>query len=209
MLKAFRFFYTFCIILPFIECTPSLDSEGAFLEWLNKPENGYVKKTHTNGFFLTLKYLPPEYLAYTESKSEDLNGNGNGVALLDEFKGARTFLLSIEHDIAGSDISNYGVRNLMEYKKRINELNFNIKDYIFMKNGDGTKHKPVLTTFENVYEIGGKKSFYLVFANRQKGKSVPEILDIVFQDPFFETGINHFVFKTQNIDNLPPLQFIN
>lgn len=207
MLKVFKCYFAVLSVLILTGCTNSLKTESALLEWLNEPENGYVKRHHANGFSMTLKYLPAEYLAYKESKEDPSLLEWND--LLGEFKDSRTFLLSIEHELAGVDVTNYGVRDMPAYKKRISQLNFNIKDYLFLKDGSGQKSKPALTTFENLYEIGGKKVFYIVFSKEQNDYTPPEHLDIVFEDPFLETGISHFVFKTDDIDNLPPLQFIN
>lgn len=209
MLKVFKCCCFVFIVLQFLGCNSSIKNEAAFLEWLNQPENGYVKKNHTNGFSMTMKYLPAEYLAYAEFKNEDLDPSKDRATLVEEFEDSRTFILSIEHEVSGIDISNYGIQNISEFKRRISELNFNIKDYIFLKNENGKKSKPVLTTFENSYELGGKKTFYIVFAKEQEKDIDAKKIDIVFEDPFFDTGINHFMFQTEQIDHSPILQFIN
>ena len=117
-------------------------------------------------------------------------------------------LLTIEHETKGTDATNYQVNNLPEFRQRISELNFEIKNHLFIKNKNGEKKFPVLATFENLYEVGGKKSFYIVFTRDSKNKDVSPTIDVVFQDPFFDTGISHFMFEQDKIDNLPELQFI-
>jgi hypothetical protein len=188
-------------------CSSSFKSEGDFLKWMNEPENGYVKRTSANGFSISLKYLPPEYLGFIEMKKGDVKVDVQ--SLIKEFDGSRTFLLTLEHEVSGVDVTNYNINNVPEFKERMNELNFQIKDYLSLKTKEGQTIRPVLTTFENLYEIGDKKSFYVVFTKEDEVQDKPEELDIVFHDPFFDTGINHFVFKTKDIDNVPDLKFIN
>ena len=202
-----RSFLIIASMVLILGCNSSFKSERAFLKWINNPESGFVKKTSANGFSLQMKYMPPEYLAIIEMSKEEAEMEIN--ILTKQFEDSRTFLLTVEHDISGIDVTNYGVNNMPEFKERMNELNFQIKDYLFLRTEEGKKIRPVLTTFENLYEIGGKKSFYVVFPKEQEIKMATENLDIVFEDPFFDTGINHFMFKTEKIDNLPPLQFLN
>jgi hypothetical protein len=189
-------------------CTTSIRTETAFLKWLDNPKNGLVKKASANGFSFSLKYLPSEYLAYTEMTKG--NDGKNREEFLNDFEGSISMLFSIEHDIQGIDATNYDVQNMVGYKQRINELNFGLKEHLFIKGTDGKKIRPVLTTFENSYEIGGKKTFYVVFPKIPSIQQKTESVDIVFDDPFLDTGISHFVFKKQNIEQqIPTLEFIN
>lgn len=187
-------------------CTNSLATEEEFLKWLNEPKNGLVKKTSANGFVLTLKYLPPEYLLYTERKKE--TGTHSQIPP-EEFNESMTFILSIQHQSHGIDATNYGIQSMAEYKNRIAQLNFDMKKYLFVKDENGKKTSPVLIAFENAYEIGGKKSFYVVFSKKAGGENETGTMDIVFEDPFLDTGINHFVFKKSALTQIPKLEFTN
>ncbi|SNZ01681.1 hypothetical protein [Flagellimonas pacifica] len=188
-------------------CTRSIGSETAFLKWLDNPKNGLVKKASANGFSFSLKFLPSEYLAYTELKKGNDEKGWN--ELLHDFESSMSVLFSIEHDMHGIDATNYDIQNMAAYKERINELNFGLKQHLFIKGSEGKKIRPVLTTFENNYEIGGKKTFYVVFPKTDEEQWKTESLDIVFDDPFLDTGISHFAFKKQHIDQIPTLEFIN
>src|SRR5690606_6423925 len=163
------------------------------------------KETSANRFLLTMKYLPPEYLAFNEiSKSDDDNKLFNDY--LEEFKNSRTFLLIISPEDTGVDVSKYGIFNMDEYKQRINDLNFNIKERIYIQTDNGEKYHPNLTTMENLYEVSNKKRIYLVFAENE-AISNSKTLDVVFIDDFLDTGINHFLFKKDKIDNIPQIKF--
>ncbi|UII80108.1 hypothetical protein [Flagellimonas sp. CMM7] len=188
-------------------CNTSVTSEAAFLQWLDNPSNGLIKKASANGFSLSLKYLPSEYLAYIEMKKG--NDGRSQQDFLDDFKDSMSLLFSIEHNAHGIDATNYDVQNMVGYKQRINDLNFELKRHLFVKGQDGEKISPVLTTFENNYEVGGKKTFYIVFTNTNVDEEENKSIDIVFEDPFLDTGISHFVFKKKNIEEIPTLEFIN
>ncbi len=184
-------------------CTNGLSSETELLKWLSEPRNGLVKTTSANGFVLTLKYLPPEYLVYMEQKKGGIEIQSK------EFDDSMTFIFSIEHQSKYVDASNYRIHNLSQYKSRIAQLNFDIKKYLFIKEGNGDITPPVLSVFENAYEIGDKKSFYLVFPKNIEKKEEMGMVDIVFVDPFLDTGINHFIFNKNAFKQIPKLEFTN
>jgi hypothetical protein len=188
-------------------CSNTITTEAALLEWINNPENGFSKKATANGFLFSAKYLPSAYLAYAEFKKGDSTKDIE--TLSKEFENSMTLLFSIEHEQQGIDATNYNVENMVAYKERINQLNFDIKNHMFIKEKNGKKIKPVLTTFENSYEIGGKKTFYIVFPKNKEVKNSSETIDLVFDDTFLDTGISHFVFQKEKINQLPTLEFIN
>lgn len=193
----------------FMQCHNTIDDKAELMRWMANKNNGLIKQHSGNGFLLTLKYLPPEYLAINEVDSDGGNSTKSYSEYLNNFKYSRTFLLTIAHDNTKVDITNYNVFSMPEYKQRIEELNFKIKDYIYLKTEKGKKYAPVLSTMENIYEIGNRKSIYLVFSDDKERILSTETLDVVFQDEFIDTGISHFVFKKKNIDNLPVLTFLN
>lgn len=205
-----KVFLVFLIL--FISCQRGFKDEESFLKWLSNRDNGFVKKASGNGFSLTMKYLPPQYLALLEAKKVDGVKTVNDDLYhgkLKQFKDARTFLLTFEHDEKGVDITKYGVTDMIEFKKRMNTLNFGMKEFVHLRGGDGIKHSPVLASFENIYEINNKKTFYIVFSKDLiKDKDLKD-LDVTYVDEIFETGISHFVFDKEKIDKLPKLNFIH
>lgn len=205
-------YYTLYIVFVFVlvGCdTSSLDSKESFFKWMGDKKNGFIKETSANNFSLRMKYLPPEYLAMNEVSSIRGSGLENYNSFLEEFKNTRTFLLSIKHKNAGVDITNYNVADMQDYRRRIADLNFRIKETVRLKIANGTEFSPVLSTIENTYEIGGLKSIYLVFSDKSGEVLNSNTLDIVFNGGFLDTGISHFVFKKEAIENIPTLTFIN
>ncbi len=200
-------FILFSLLTCFYSCNDSIDSKEELLTWMADVDNGYVKKNRANGFLLSMKYLPTEYLAINE-----MNKDGNSSKLyneyLKEFENSKTFILTIVHEDKTIDASTYKVSNLSEYSKRITDLSFNIKDIVYLKTNTGKKISPVLTTMENEYELGNKKTFYLVFSDEGKIMA-SEKIDIILEDTFLDTGLSHFVFDTNKLNSLPNLKFVN
>ncbi|MBP2832844.1 hypothetical protein J8281_11665 [Aquimarina sp. U1-2] len=188
-------------------CSSSVTTEKEFLKWLGDANNGFVKKNSANGFLLAMKYLPAEYLALNEMGKDEKTEGTYFEEYVAKFKNSRTFLLTISNENANVDASNYNVANLREYNQRIKDLSFAIKKSLVLKTSSGKKYEPVLTTMENLYEIANKKAIYMVFTDDQKEIVNSDRLDIVFHDEFLDTGINHFVFQKEKIDNLPNLNF--
>lgn len=197
------------MIVVLTACGKSFKTEADFHKWLHDQENGLVKERSANGFSLKVKYLPGEYLAYLEAGRQ----KEKTAHYLKDFQNSRTFLFSIDYlskEDPNANILHYDVSNMPEYDQRVRELNFNMKDYIYIKTSDGKIHRPVLATMENIYHLSSKKDIYLVFADETTQGSLTnsEELDLVFEDGIFDTGINHFVFSKKHLNNLPEFAFI-
>lgn len=203
------------LLLLMLSCTKtSFKSERDFYRWANDSENGLIKKRSANGFELTVKYLPPEYLAYIEAGKQKRAAVDS--TLINDFKDSKTFLLTIDFSdekqrkLYADNVMHYGVSDMADYKERVHKLNFNMKEQIYIKTTDGKKLHPVLATMENIYHISSKKSLYLVFTDKdeQVDLNQSQTLDLVFEDDVFDTGINHFVFDGKEINVLPKFEFI-
>lgn len=198
----------FIVILLFVKCSDNeIDSQSDLIHWIADEDNGMVKKTEANNFKLTMKYLPPELLALNETGANDSLGRYE--KFLKEFEQSRTFVLSIKNNDPRVDITNYGITDMTDYKIRISYLNFFIKDDIYIITQSGKKIKPVLSTMENIYEIGDTKSIYIVFADDNAEVLKSNTLDIVFEDNITDTGISHFLFEKKFLNNTPTLNFLN
>jgi len=198
------------IALFFLSCSKTaFDSAEEFYKWVNDKDNGYVKVQESNGFRLEVKCLPADYLAYLEvQKGEESYSESDVIGLQKEFGSSKTFVLTIEHEDKAVDPTYYNVMDMPEYKERIRKLNFNMKEHIYIKTDDGSEIAPVLATMENVYQLTNKKTLYLVFPNTNNQLNKSEMLDLVFEDTFLKTGINHFQFLNKDLNKLPKFNFI-
>jgi hypothetical protein len=168
-----------------------------------------IKSRLNEDFKITVKYLPPSFQAYNEGKN--ISGNRSMIfdSLLNQYKNSRTFYLTIEpKNKEEGDILFYGIKSVEEFKDRVMKLNFSPGEFITLKSGKD-EFKPVLSNMENLYDIHPKKSLYLVFSDQQDKKLLAaDELDFEFDDQIFLTGINHFVFRKKDMDNIPPFDFI-
>ncbi len=187
-------------------CNSTHLSEKAYYRFLNDPKNGLVKVKEANGFKLEMKYFPPEVQAFNElSGSAGKNVKIKYDSLVKQYNSGLAFILSISDpdQKPGTDIVQYGIFTEPEFKKRFNDLHFNIGSHIWIAS-DSAKVFPVLTMLESTLDIIGPKTFYLTF---DKSEVDPRVIDLVFHDTFFDTGINHFVFNKENLNNLPKISF--
>ncbi|MCF6361702.1 MAG: hypothetical protein L3J29_13200 [Cyclobacteriaceae bacterium] len=190
-------------------CSNGISSPNELMHWVNNPDQGLIKTKLINGFKLTVKYLPPQYLAWQDIKGEQYAKNTYD-SILNGYTKFRTFLLTIAPDEEHSqaDIMFYDVINKVDYKKRVQDLNFNIASYISLHTKSGELF-PVLHTLENTYELAKHKSIYLVFADNENIKDLltSEKLDFKFSDTLFDTGISHFVFHKADFDTVAKMKF--
>jgi len=197
-------------VLVFLSCSKTaFDSEEEFYKWVNDADNGFVKVQESNGFRLEVKCLPTDYLTYLELSKRDKPYTKNDITQLQkEFGESKTFVLTIEHEDKAVDPTYYNVMDMPEYKERIRKLNFNMKEHIYIKGNDGSEITPVLATMENIYQVSNKKTLYLVFPNTDNKLNEAEMIDLVFEDTFLKTGINHFKFSNKDLNRLPKFNFI-
>jgi len=186
---------------------PKIDSIEEYLRWLNKEESGLVKIRHIHGIELKVKFLPTDYWMYLErSKTNPGEGAEHGMSIDQQ---SITFLMCIgpdERKNKGKDIMWQGIFSYPEYKERMHQLNFALQDRVSLRLGNHT-YQPVLARMENVYGLQPSRNIIFVFvpsaSEHQDGLQQYEKIDFVFEDDLFDTGINHFVFRTEDIENTP------
>src|SRR4051812_32898145 len=77
----------------------------AYAVWINNPDNDLRKVKSLHGIDLTVKYLPPEYLAYQELKDMTTITNEKKDSVLANFHNKYTFLLSIETGTGNENVN--------------------------------------------------------------------------------------------------------
>ncbi len=197
-----------CLLLA--GCRAEFNREQEMYAWLNDPEHGLRADKTLEDLSLQVKYLPPDYLVYRELKGKAYTRRTVD-SLRAQYRNTRTFLLTVAFNESTSPSGNvlfYGVNDPREYKQRIEQLNFSIGDYVSVRAG-GKEFRPLLSTFENLYTVGNKRTLYLVFGEDEhhQGLLGADSLDFTFNDLIFESGINHFAFRKENLDNIPKIDF--
>lgn len=187
-------------------CQQRIKNSTIFFEWLNDPQNGLVKSKKVDGMEITVKYLPPEYLALKELRGKYEADKAKKLKV--QYEKSLTFLLTFKPtDKNEVDIMFRGIRDKQGYDQRLMSLSFEMEKYISLKIKQ-TSYPPLLSTLEQTYGTTKHRSVYLVFGGENLDIIKKDNLwDIVFEDNIFETGIHHFQFNRDNLLNLPELSF--
>ena len=178
----------------------------SFGEWINQTENGLIRIKKINNLKLSVKYLPPEYLALREVSEVHNSTRIMYDSLLKLYKKNSTFILNISPEGANGnkDVMYAGVNNYKEYKQRVFDLNFDFSSYVFININDKL-YPAKLSNLENTYSISNDRNFYLVFSDSilNTGNDI----DFVFDDEIFNTGISHFEFQAKDLKKIPEVNF--
>lgn len=174
-----------------LSCGTRITSMQDLTTYLNDTDNGYVKSRTIGNKKITVKYLPREYLQLRNGKVADASQEHLN----------RYFLLSIGYTENKGDIMYDQVYDMNEFAGRSQELNFRLDQYLKLKVGD-KEFYPVLTSMENTYGLQSHRNFMVVFSPQETEEELysSEELIFTFDDPGFQTGVNHFQFNTEEID---------
>lgn len=199
--------------LLFFDCSPM--PMDKFTQWMGDSQNGISKDKYVNGLHIRLKYLPTDYLVYSDLKNI-LHTDKNfipTVAVMDSVKQlyalSMTFVLSIgpdERDGIGADVMLRDVHSYSDFVNRAITLNFEMEKFISLRLGSDI-YAPVLTNLENTYGLSTARNIVLVFPRPNQHSVDEEVYEIVWNDMLYTTGIHHFVFSARDIESIPPLSF--
>jgi len=171
-----------------------------YSRWVSNPENGLVKERIINGLKISVQYMPDELLqARKGAASKGASG-----------KASKTFLMSIgleERTGAGNaDLMMADVNSLEEYKAKFTEMHFQLNNYVELE-VDSEAYMPVLFELEPTYGLGKDLVTTFVFSPAATTSDLiaKKSYRFAFDDRFFGTGKNYFVFEPQALDHLPEL----
>ncbi|WP_028980228.1 hypothetical protein [Sporocytophaga myxococcoides] len=208
-----RFYIPFLLLPLLISCSKSkISNFTEYMKWINNPEHGLVKEKYVSGLKISVKYLPPDFLAHKEMKRMESREENTKDSLVNLYSKSKTFLITIAPDEREGekkgDLMLTGVSNYREYKERVFDLNFNLEEYVELIAGKEV-YEPVLSGMINGYDLTNKKEFYLVFSEKQgqQGLDQSEEMDLVFDDEFFNSGRTHFLFKQEHLASIPQFVF--
>ncbi len=199
------------IILPFLvfsisQC--SFDRSVSIEElnqYLSAPTHGITKEKETNLLRFQCKYMPVDLLAYQEVKRTQAT-NTDSIKVL--YSSSHTFILNLEpkkENLSGS-VMNLGVSNRHEYKQRSIEMNFRMGERFQLRIGDRTL-SPSVVEMVNTYDLTKDRDLYIVFPDQENTpKEFTEDLELIYYDDLYETGIHHFRFKKDDLNQIPSLQ---
>lgn len=186
-----------------------------YVEWINDPANGLVQIKYINDVKVSLQYIPADFLAYQELQ-RDPNKYSKHIkdSLINYYSRNRSFILTIGPDDRkrntsepGNDIMLRDIEDMEDFKDRSMTMNFDMGEYVTLLTGD-EKLKPVITNMENVYGLSAERKIHFVFASQNAKRSNTDSgFDFEFNDEIFNTGINHFVVSSDQLNKIPKLIF--
>jgi len=180
-----------------------------FMPWIAKKESGLTQEKTVNHVTMRARFLPAEYLAYREYI---VDRSASFDSLTKRYQCGLAFQFSLHADKADKRYGNlmqYNGTGDQEFLDRSQILSFNIQDFISMQLHDRV-HVPVLAQYEGFNAINNTISFYVVFQIDEfscgKGDEGFDDLTFTFNDPFWNLGKNNFLFKKNNILEMPKLK---
>lgn len=198
------------VILLFIaSCSNSITDINSYLKYLSDKENGLVIEKATGGILMRVKYLPTDYLVFNDLKNKENNTPTLKDSIKQSYQNSITFMLTIGPDRNESfDITKVGVKDYEEFAQRIEEMNFNMAQYVTLKINE-KEYAPALTQMESVNGLEQDRNILFVFnALDEQGKEILKSdAQLIYNDELFYTGINKFKFKMDKINNVPEFKF--
>lgn len=199
------------VICLWLGCQPSSLSPTQWQAWLAESDNGLSPSKSIGPFELSLQYLPPAYQAWQEAKRIELPTQIAYDSLYDYHAQSIHFVFTIapNSDKASGDVVYSGIQNYTDYKERIHQLSFRMKEHWVLKMPNGQEIVPILAHLENTYGLTEYRKLHLVFPATVATTNLYETAswDIIFQDAIFETGRHHFVFWKKDWAKVPEMSW--
>lgn len=201
--------YLFFFLLPtclLLACKPSvIHTAKEYNIWLNKTENHCKVSKQVSDMVITMKYMPPEFLALKDYEATEKALSYD--SLLRSYKNSVTFLMSFEtkQGQAGEDVMYKNLSNYKQYLERSMTLNFDLESKVKLQGSFGACY-PVLSSMENTYGLSKGRDVYLVFSSKEKKYDLSNepYWDLVYEDDIYQTGILHFIFNPGDLKNKLP-----
>lgn len=172
-------------------------------KYINVPENGLLKEKTVGGIKFKLKYLPTDYLIYSQLDQKQSHRRPLIDSLGKRYENSVTFLLTIgPADDESFDITKYGIANYEEFAKQLEQLCFQAQDWITIRDDSGKEYTPGIVHLENINALEKHRNVVVVFNTRDYLKTN---FSFIFSDELFNTGINKFYFKASDINGIPKI----
>ncbi|HEX8547984.1 MAG TPA: hypothetical protein VF691_13570 [Cytophagaceae bacterium] len=165
------------------------------------------KKSETDLYTVTVKYLPAEYLTYKELKGKSYSTNEKD-SLQRVYNTSRAFIINIRLKDDRLDPLKENSAGYTEYKNKLEALAFDMESFVTVE-ADSIEFLPVLSMLHPTQNLGGGKSVYLLFADNEKqsGLLKADHLNLIFKDEIFSTGSHKFNFSKKDLNDIPNIAF--
>ncbi|MEM7549574.1 MAG: hypothetical protein AAF363_07865 [Bacteroidota bacterium] len=200
------------IIVVLFGCSKGSKSSLALEEyqnWLIEHKEQILKTKGTDFLRISAQYLAADYLAFQDLKLSVGSVSQEALdSLSHEYLQTLSFQVNLEASSKENNLLYHKVNGYSEYKQRVNHLNFDLDTFLSLTVNDH-RYKPLLGHFEGYHELSNRLIFHVTFKPEEymNGKFDDTIdrLYLTFDDPYWETGINHFTFEREHIEQLPKI----
>lgn len=202
--------FGFVMLLTVYSCRrSSILGRKEYMAYLANPDNGLVKEKTVAGIKYKIKYLPEDYQVFNTLKTSDLQNKHQVDSVRKLYANSVTFLLNIgPAENEEFDITRVGVSNYEEFAERIEQMAFSAQEWISM-NVKEKEIRPEIVKLENINAIEKSRNFIVVFSSEKNSDKDLRKEDMCFtySDEMFDTGVNKFIFKSDDIESIPEVKF--
>lgn len=177
----------------------ALPVEG-YIEYIKDTQNNLILTKTISDFSYTIQYLPSEYLALKELKSDSLTAK-KIEQKLGELNELQYFVFSIQNNKSGKELLKYNLENEIEYQARLDYFSFRMQDDLKLIDGSDTLSCE-LFHFERTFDLSPRLVFNVAFKNpRSNGNKT-----FTFNDLIFKNGEINLKFDKTTFYNIPKIK---
>lgn len=170
-----------------------------FIAWCADKNNHLSKMKEISEMRYHLSYMPAESMAFLELRTEEYDEQKFRTAC-NHYSDMTYFNFRIECPEAKIELLKYNMSSPQQYEWRVKYISFDMQNDIVLVQGRDTL-LPGLYQFERIFEVAPYATVMLAFDNKQFKKD--KEFSIVFTDKLFEKGIIKFLYKDQQLINVP------
>jgi len=210
-MPSFRYFFS-CIIVfgAVLACTsqPEKLDVASYKAYFNSKKYPLRFQKEISDLNFTIEYLPAEMM--TCRASSNSSNQKYLDSLTTSFSNSLSFLFKIDYTEdfkskgAKGSVLGYDIGGFSNFKERVYNLNFGLKEYVKLSDGV-LEISPVLTEFEDTYDLTSDRKFIVVFNKEEFDKMKGHDVTLSFDDQFWGTGIHQYAFSKEKIDHQPKL----
>jgi hypothetical protein len=199
MMAINKCFFMVCATL-LISCSKKAVDADAYVQYINTPENGLLKKVDAGDFKIEVQLRPAEYMALQElgidmATKEKLDSMMNG-------NNQEFFLLRIGSNGNKQDALINGISTEQEYFERIGYLISNIDKDVYLVDGTDTL-RCAMHHFERSYHLASYHNVLLVFDGLKQHGGKRQDQFLVYDDKLLGIGKLNIRFDQKSINNIP------
>jgi hypothetical protein len=185
-------------LLVICACNRSVD-KAKLTSYLNDPENGVRQEVKAGEYKISLTYRPTDLVVEQEGETDP----EKIASKKKEYSKYNYFILNMS--LGGDkDVLYKGSGSQQQFSASLNRLNFGLSEFIYARRDQ--KDTLYLADYyvPNLYGMGGSTQILLAFPN--EAEKPYEELEITIKEMGFGIGNQKFVFRKEDIEDIPSLK---